>query len=491
MAAQVKRQRSLRDDSQMAEWDRCKADLDYFISEHVQIFNATELTWMPFDLWPAQRDLLPTISSLRYQIVLKARQLGLTWLYLAYLLWRMVFYPAATVGIWSKREEEAVELLAFRLKGMYERLPDFARVGAPVVSNNTRWELPNGSRAMAFPTTGGRSYTFSLALVDEADFQPDLAELMTAVEPTISAGGQLMLISSSNKRLPISRFKATYVNASTNSSRWYGVFLPWHARPERTQEWYEETQRECIATTGALDDVYGEYPASDAEALAPAELDKRIPARWLTDVYVKTQALDISDFAKYKLPALPNLEIYKRVEVAHKYVIGGDPAEGNPNSDPSALTVLDLASGEEVAALAGRIDPTMLASYADQLAIYYNHAAIMFERNNHGHASIAWLKEHSACQVLHGHDERAGWLSNSLGKVLMYTGLADAARDKQITIRSFETYAQLASIEAATLRAPEGLHDDRADSFALANAGRTAALTQRGPTKLQPSFLGQ
>jgi hypothetical protein len=37
-------------------------------------------------------------------------------------------------------------------------------------------------------------------------------------------------------------------------------------------------------------------------------------------------------------------------------------------------------------------------------------------------------------------------------------------------VRSIETISQLASIEASTLRAPEGLHDDRAMAFALAVA---------------------
>ena len=34
------------------------------------------------------------------------------------------------------------------------------------------------------------------------------------------------------------------------------------------------------------------------------------------------------------------------------FVVGGDPAEGNPTSDDSALTVLDVTSGEEAASLA-------------------------------------------------------------------------------------------------------------------------------------------
>ena len=47
---------------------------------------------------------------------------------------------------------------------------------------------------------------------------------------------------------------------------------------------------------------------------------------------------------------------------------------------------------------------------------------------------------------------------------------ADAVREGACVIRGSETAAQLASIEASTLRAPAGLHDDRADAFALAIA---------------------
>jgi hypothetical protein len=41
-----------------------------------------------------------------------------------------------------------------------------------------------------------------------------------------------------------------------------------------------------------------------------------------------------------------------------------------------------------------------------------------------------------------------------------------------IVLHSRTTFDQLSSIEAETLRAPEGDHDDHADAFALAQAGR-------------------
>ncbi|MCL4863982.1 MAG: hypothetical protein KJZ93_31530, partial [Caldilineaceae bacterium] len=167
---------------------------------------------------------------------------------------------------------------------------------------------------------------------------------------------------------------------------------------------------------------------------------------------------------------------YREPEAGRQYVVGSDPAEGNPTSDDSALTVMDVLTGEECAALAGKFQPSVLAGYADQIGCYYNDAGLMVERNNHGHAVLLWLEEHSALRRLPGHDDKPGWLSSQLGKALLYNEMADCFRDKATTLHSFPTYMQLASIEGSTLRAPEGQHDDRADSYALAQVGRAAML---------------
>jgi hypothetical protein len=180
---------------------------------------------------------------------------------------------------------------------------------------------------------------------------------------------------------------------------------------------------------------------------------------------------------------LPNLSIWSAPSPATKnqprraYVLGADPAEGNPTSDESALCVVDKLTGEQVAELAGRFDPSVLAGYAYQLARYYNDAEIMPERNNHGHAFIAWFKQNGGgLIILLGPDGKSGWNSNSLGKTLLYDRAADtfrdAARDQTMLLYSETAFYQLASIEGRTLLAPEGSSDDRADAWALANAGR-------------------
>jgi hypothetical protein len=155
-------------------------------------------------------------------------------------------------------------------------------------------------------------------------------------------------------------------------------------------------------------------------------------------------------------------------QMGRSYVIGADPAEGNPTSDDSALTVLDRDSGEEVASLAGKLQPSMLASYIDVAGQWYNNSVVLVERNNHGHAVLLWLREHSQLWRLLGHDGQEGWLSNAKGKALLYDTTADAFRERQTFLHSFATFTQLGSIEGSTLRAPEGDADDLADSYALA-----------------------
>ena len=439
---------------------------------YVQIYDATEKTWIPFDLWPEQARAVQTIHEHPLTILLKSRQLGLTWLVLGYALWLGLFHGAAAITLFSRRDTEAVYLLSTeRLRGMYARLPDFLQIATPIKSNDHEWELSNGSIVRAFPTTAGDSYTVTLAIVDEADLVPDLGRLMGAVKPTIDGGGKMVLLSRSDKGKPNSEFKRIYRAAKAGASPWYAVFLPWSIRPSRTEAWYEAQRADIVSRTGSLDDLHEQYPATDTEALAPRTLDKRIPAAWLDRCY-QEQTGD-------NPLGIPGLTVYAPPQPGRTYVLGIDTAEGNPTSDDSALTVLDAQTGEEAALLKGKIQPSTLASYADTIGRWYNFAPALVERNNHGHAALLWLEANSPLRRIEGLDGRAGWLSNHLGKTLLYAAMADTARDRQTTIHTFETYLQLASIDGSTLRAPEGEHDDCADSYALAVVARQR-MTTRG-----------
>jgi hypothetical protein len=475
----------------VSEARKCRRDLAHFCKHHCKILASKDRSgdWIPFDLWPAQQQVASDLESHREVVALKARQLGFTWLVVAFALRELLFNPVATVLFFSKRDDEAAELVGFRLREMYARLPDWMRTDGITADKAHEFAVGNGSRALAFATTGGRSYTATLAIIDEADHVPNncLQRMLSAIKPTVDAGGRLILLSTVDKSEPESVFKRLYRAARARGNSYYPIFAPWTAAPWRRPEWYEEKRRAIVTATGSEDDLWQEYPATDAEALAPRQLDKRIPRAWLTQCFVEAQPIDPGAWyaPAYRLPAIPGLAVYMRPQVGHTYVIGADPAEGNPTSDDSALTVLDAASGEEVATLAGRFEPTVLASYIAQLAEWYNGAAVLPERNNHGHAVIARLNDLGVA-ILSGRDGREGWMSSALGKVAMYDACADAVKNREVVIHSFGTFNQLASIDGSTLRAPEGQHDDKADAFALGCAARLQMRVGRDEENYEP-----
>ncbi len=443
------------------EWMKCAADVVYFTVRYAWLYNATAQAWLPFRLWPAQAQVLRRLQRERLVVVLKARQLGLSWLCMAYALWLLLAQAPATVLLFSQRETEAADLLG-RLRGMYDRLPRWLQARGTLRSAATEWTLSNGSRALAFSTHGGRSYTATLAIVDEADHVPDLGRFLNAVKPTIDAGGQLILVSTSDKRQPRSPFKNLFRAAQAGTGDYAALFLPWSARPDRDAAWYARTRAEMHAQRGSDDDFLAEYPATADEALTPPQMDRRIPLAWLQAVTAPSSPLE-SPWA------IPGLTVYALPAPRRRYVIGVDPAEGTPHSDDSAACVVDGESWAEVATLSGKLEPGAFARLVAQVATHYDDAGVMVERNNHGHAVIRALQEEGAT-VLDGYDGRPGWLSNIKGKPLLYDLTAQAVRDGACRVRSAETAAQLASLAANTLAAPAGLHDDRADAFALAIA---------------------
>ncbi len=464
----------------LREFRKCKRSFAYFADTYCHILadeGGGPGAWTPFRLWPEQIRLARVLQAERLVIVLKARQLGLTWLVLAFVLWLVLFYPVAQVLLFSRRDDEAVDLLKTRLRGMYDHLPTWLKVRAFNVDNDHEWELSTGSRVLAFPTTAGDSYTATLAVVDEADLLPDLDRLMRAVKPTIDGGGRMVLLSRADKGKPQSPFKKIYTAARQKLTNWVPLFLPWSVRPGRDAAWYESQKADILHRTGCLDDLAEQYPATDTEALAPRTLDKRIAPEWLQ------QCLDESPGRMWENkqshdrppPAIPGFVWYIAPKPRGRYVIGADPAEGNPTSDQSAATVLDADTGEEAASLAGLYQPEVFGAHINSIGCWYNNAPVLAERNNHGHALLLWLRDHSRLARLVGYDQKPGWLSNTKGKALLYDRCAEAFREQKTKLHSWLTYCQLASIEGASLRAPEGEADDRADSYALALMGKEKA----------------
>lgn len=467
------------------EWYRCQHSPTYFINEYCWIYSAETQTWVPFKLWPMQVKLVQKIQQEKRVVSVKTRQGGFTWIGKAYFLHAMIFDPIVNGVIFSRTLELAKEQVSEDqgLKGMYMRLPEWMKPDGGITKDNAQeFSIANGSRIRALPHTQGEGGTYTHCLFDEIDrcLNPgDDTRLYNNVRPALEKAKIVIMGSISEKTRRNSLLKNTFRAAVEGRSEYKAFFIPWDSRPDRDQAWYDNELKEAIArhddVAEGMDYMAQQYPRTPEEAMAPASKNKRIPYHHIERVWEPMQPIDDID-----APPFAGLKIYRKPEPGHRYVMGADPAEGVPGGDDSSAGVMDADTGEEVATLDGKFEPTkVFPSMLFQLAQYYNDAAILPERNNHGWAVIGELTELIAtvegCQVdvlEMPIDGKPGWLSSVRGKVMLYDECAKQIKEKHVTIHDDGTAEQLADIGINSLRAEDGAHDDKADRFALACVAR-------------------
>ena len=94
------------------EIDECIRNPVYFCEHYGHIEDRTkDEIVQPFRLWPAQRQALKELKENKQNIILKARQLGFSWLVVHYAITVMLRPGRVVVGL-SRSENEAMELIA-------------------------------------------------------------------------------------------------------------------------------------------------------------------------------------------------------------------------------------------------------------------------------------------------------------------------------------------------------------------------------------------
>lgn len=159
--------------------------------------------------WGTPLAHLERLNETAIVAVEKSRQVMITWIALAYILWRAKFMEHQLIMVQSKREADAQKLVcvkesepdAARLTFMETHLPaymrsvDFSRRGA---TSKCNVYFDSGSHVWGIPEGGSiiRSHTPSVLFSDEAAFQPAFGEAYRAALPAIRGGGQAIFVSS-------------------------------------------------------------------------------------------------------------------------------------------------------------------------------------------------------------------------------------------------------------------------------------------------------
>lgn len=245
----------------------------YFL-RFLRLQDARQGGRVKFEPWPHQVELADLFQRGESVIILKARQLGVSWVIAAYVLWHAMYRPYAVVILISKTgKPDALELMA-KVDRWYQSLPQWLRVEQTRYTKDlpSEMEFANGSKIIAFGSTedAGRSFTATLVVVDEAGFHPYAADNYAAYGPTLTGEhpGQMIMCSTANG--PVGLFADLWRDSSFRK-----VFYPWWAAPYRQKQIDGEPSgepdmewlaRERANYPGLPADFQAEFPASAAEA---------------------------------------------------------------------------------------------------------------------------------------------------------------------------------------------------------------------------------
>lgn len=193
-----------------------------------------------FPEYPYLQNLVSVFENEKRIVILKSRQMMVTWTAVAYALWEAIFRKSADILFLSKREDDAKEAIR-RINFMFDRLPEYMK---PSTGENNRYvlEFPlQNSRLMALPTHPhiGRTYSPTRIVWDEMASTPNDDEMFSALQPGLDGGGSFIGISTSQG--PLTKHADLFINADS-----YGftpVSLHYSLHPDKDESWQKNARR--------------------------------------------------------------------------------------------------------------------------------------------------------------------------------------------------------------------------------------------------------
>ena len=403
---------------QRDECVKVAASFEFFLDAYVYIEDKQTKRAIKLELWDSQRSVLPKYLDERLVIIIKAHQLGYTWIMVAcYCLWRAITKPLEHIVVNSFNEDVGIEILK-RLDFIKLRLPTW--LVPPIVKETTQTiefeHLDKQNNAVlsiiqVIPATtkGSQSKTPTCLIIDESAQNRYVAQTYMASKPGIdSANGKIVIISNSIKDAPGWPFtRSTYQGSMKGENSFNRIFLPWQAHPGRSGDFkahqlnegmteedfsqrYPETEDEAISVlTGSY---FGRTLARHNEYLMPG-VRGRIEMNAQKEIEFKEEKNGILEVWRWPYKVVKG---YDNLQWELRYVIGSDISEGLGESY-SVAYVLDRHLGQIVARLrSNRIDAYSWANTLHLLSQWYDNGLVVPERTGAGITTVKILSELNA-----------------------------------------------------------------------------------------------
>lgn len=357
--------------------------------------------------WRWQRWVAERVLAVPRIIILKGRQIGVTWVLLAVDVAEAILRPGTVSLLYRQREDEAIDNLR-RWWTLYQSLPEHLKFGTEVVtpaqggrpgSSGIVLRHPDGQLSEIVPMTSaaasGHGRTVRRILLDEGAYIEKLAEIGAAVEPAAGKAA-IGIVSTAKGRSNLetgegNEFHRRWIDAE--ESGYTAVFLPYDVHPDRDEVWYENApevrslrvhqrqeqfprdEHEAFALSDALyfdpDDLI-EYrkrvrlPLYRFDFVEPKDRSKLVlgasafPARWTADTGFRPRANKLAGA----------IRVFEEPVAGHKYAIGADPATAS-GPDYSTAYVVDLSTMALVCEFRGKLSEDLFAGQLHYLGRMY------------------------------------------------------------------------------------------------------------------------
>lgn len=380
-----------------AEYIKCRQEPIHFIKTYGVIRHPTLPGGkMNFALWDFQEETIQAFLDNSYNIILKARQLGISTVVAAYIGWFSCFFANKEIYILATKRDTAQNMIN-KVRLFLEEIPEWLRPEI-TTDNKQSIELANGSKIKASPSTvdAARSEALSLLVIDEAAFVNKMDEIWTATGPTLATGGDCIALSSPNGMG--NWFHKTYKSAESGQTEDIGgekigfnpIMLHWSRHPDRDEKWERNERRKMTEQAFAQ-----EYDCDFVQSGNNVVNLKAV--EWYTVHPTEKEVADEGYRPYIREPVEKtwvdqNLWIWKYPDYSKQYIITCDVSRGD-STDFSAFHVIDIENYEQVAEYKGRVDTDMFSHLIHNIAVQYNNAYIVVENASYGHHVVMKIIE--------------------------------------------------------------------------------------------------
>ncbi|HTW78905.1 MAG TPA: hypothetical protein VME23_05085 [Terracidiphilus sp.] len=433
----------------------------------------------------------------RENIVLKARQMGMTTWTAARFFLKTVTQPG-TLTLQVAHTQQAAEEIFAIVHRFVDLLPGNLRRGPLRTgrSNVRQIVFPELDSQYCVVTAGDRNAGRGLSVQsmhcsELARWPGDPAETLAGLRAALAPAGELILESTPDGVGGC--FHELWLKApETGMAR---HFFPW---------WLESRYRAAAVDPGTLTEeeqalierhsldleqiAFRRKLRADLRGLARQEFAEDDESCFLAsgESVFEIGALD------ERLRTIPepverrfngDLQIWLPPLAGREFLLAVDPAGGGSEGDYSAIQVLDLETGMQCAEYAGHVGGLELARMITELAGEYNRAWVVVERNNHGSGVLAYLESPCGCPRIYRQggrqdgqqDGQTGWLTTSLSRPAALGRLGAALVDEPARFQSRRLLAECRSfvrLPNGNTGARAGAHDDCVMAMAIGLAAR-------------------